>query len=232
MGSRFLTKAEAAKVLGCSVRTIFAKIARGELRPVANGPTVGVLEEDVIAMRDSKRRQEGERVLPFAINRQTLMRLHNEVSVLRHDMNQVLRVLNIRREPLKASNLEITSLYKTATTYADEGWPPQVEETWVNYLLRLTTHHFSQIEAATKDRHPWRPFLRLISTMVLRPYNTELSIQLVSARDSIQTAVAVWFEIKHLPPRQLDAMLSKDGRPSKRLLGVLERRQQKFAAKD
>lgn len=232
MGSRFLTKAEAAQVLGCSVRTIFYKIQRGELRPVPQGPIVGVLEEDVIALRDSKLKTDGERALPFAINRQTLLRHDTEIRVLRRELDQVLRVLNIRREALKLSDLEAVSLYKIATDYSTAGWPPQVEEMWANYFLRLQVSHFSQIESAMKDNHPWRPFLRLVSTMTLRPYNTELALQLSAGREHMQSMVSVWFEIKRISPRQLDAMLLRESRPSKRLLGVLERRQQKLAAKE
>lgn len=232
MGSRFLTKAEAARVLGCSVRTVFYRIQRGELRPYPNGPRVDVLEEDVIAYRDSKRKTDGERALPFAINRQTLLRLDTEVRVLRHELNQVLRVLNIRRDPLRLSDLEASALYKTALGYVTDGWPPQIEEMWANYFLRFSTEHFDQVERITKDHHPWRPFLKLANTMQLRPYNTELSLQLSSGREHMQSMVSVWFEIKRISPRQLDAMLVKDARPSKRLLGVLERRQAKYAAKE
>lgn len=232
MGSRFLTKAEAAQVLGCSVRTVFYKIQRGELRPVPQGPIVGVMEEDVIALRDSKLKRDGERALPFAINRQTMMRHDTEIRVLRRELDQVLRVLNIRREALKVSDLEASMLFRTAAQYATEGWPPQIEETWAGYFLRFQVSHFSQVESITKDRHPWRPVLKLVSTMVLRPYNTELSLQLASGREHIQSMVSVWFEIKRISPRQLDAMLLREAKPNQRLLGILERRQKKYAAKD
>jgi excisionase family DNA binding protein len=231
MGSRLLTKKEAAQVLGCSVRTVFYKIQRGELRPYSNGPMVCVSEEDVIALRDSKKKSDGERALPFAINRQTLLRHDTEIRTLRHELDQVLRVLNIRREPLRVSDIELVSLYKTATQYATEGWPPQIEETWASHFMRFQVHHLQALEGLTKDNHPWRPFLRLASTMALRPYNTELSLQLVSGRESLQSLTTVWFEINRLSPRQLDAMLMKEGKPGKRLLGVIERRQQKLAAK-
>jgi len=232
VGSRFLTKKEAAKVLGCSERTIFYKVQRGELRTVKNGHRVDILEEDVIALRDSQRKSDGEKALPFAINRQTLMRLHTENSILRRDVDQILRVLNIRKDPLRFTDLEITSLYQMANTYASDGWPPHVEETWAGYLQRIDAQHFGQIERMTKDSHPWRPFLRLASTMALRPYNTELSIQLSSAREHMQMMTSVWFEIKQISPRQLDAMLNREARPSKRLLNKLERRQKEYAAKN
>ena len=232
MGSRFLTKREAAQVLGCHVRTVFEKIRRGELRPVPNGKRVDVLEEDVIALRDSKRKFDGERSLPFAINRQTIHRLDTEIRVLRQELNQVLRVMNIRRDPLKVSDLEIVSLYKTAVQYVAEGWPPQVEEAWATYFLRLSIDNFKQLERMTEDHHPWRPFLKLVNTMVLQPYNTELTIQLSSGRDNLQSMASVWFEVKRISPRRLDAMLVKDSRPNKRLLGILERRQAKYAAKN
>lgn len=232
MGSRLLTKKEAAQVLGCSLRTIFYKIQRGELRAVVDGPLVCVEEEDVIALRDMKRKSDGDKTRPFAINAQTLMRHDAEIRVLRQELDQVLRILNVRREPLKVSDLEITSLYKTAEQYASEGWPPQIEEMWASYFLRIQVSHFAQIESMTKDEHPWRPFLRLVKTMVLRPYNTELALQLASGRDHLQGMVTVWFEIRRIPPRRLDAMLRDEGNPNKRLLGVLERRQAKYAAKD
>jgi excisionase family DNA binding protein len=232
VGSRFLTKREAAQVLGCHVRTVFDKIKRGELRPVPNGRRVDVLEEDVIALRDSKRKSDGERALPFAINRQTILRLDTEIRILRHELDQVLRVLNIRREALKLSDLEATSLYQTAAGYVKDGWPPQVEEMWANYFLRFSVDHFRQVERITKDNHPWQPLLKLANTMALRPYNTELSLQLASGREHMQSMASVWFEIKRISPRQLDAMLVRAVKPDKRLLGVLERRQAKYAAKD
>jgi len=68
--------------------------------------------------------------------------------------------------------------------------------------------------------------------MALRPYNTELSIQLSSAREHMQMMTSVWFEIKQISPRQLDAMLNREARPSKRLLNKLERRQKEYAAKN
>lgn len=231
MGSRFLSKGEAAKILGCHVRTVFKLIERGELRPYAQGHLVGVSEEDVIALRDSKLKRVEERRLPFAINRQAMLRLHTEVRVLRQELDQVLRVLNIRREPLVLSDLEAEALYKTAHEYATEGWPPQIEEMWASHFLRLQVTHFNQIQHITKDRHPWRPFMKLASTMVLQPYNTELVIQLSSGREHLQSMVSVWFEVNQFSLRQLDAMFNREAKPNKRLLGILARRQQKLTAK-
>ena len=165
------------------------------------------------------------------MNRETALRHETELRILRRDLDQVLRVLNIRRETLKVSDLEMVHLYKTAQDYAANGWPPQVEETWATYFLRLHTDNFRQIEKQLKETHPWKAFLKLAITMLHKPYNTELSLQFSAGREHIEHMVSVWFEIKSISPRQLDHMLRHETRPSKRLLSSLERRQKKFAAK-
>jgi hypothetical protein len=231
VGSRFLKKPEAAQMLGVHVRTIGVMIVRGALRPVREGRYVGVWEEDVIALRNDREKGDKERVLPFALNRETVLRHEREIRVLRHDMDQVLKVLHLRREELKVSDLEMSHLYKQAKEYAENGWPPQIEETWVGYFLRIRTDNFSQIERTEKEVHPWKPFLKLVSIMLAQPYNTELSLQLSAARDHIMYMTSVWFELKRISPRVLDGMVRRESRPNKRLLGVLCRRQKKLAAK-
>lgn len=214
-----------------SVRTIFNLIDRGALRPVREGKNVGVREDDVIAYRNSRAKSDGERTLPFAINRETMARHDTELRVLRRDVDMILNVLNIRRTHLKMSDLEMVALYNTAKEYGEKGWPPQVEETWAKYFLQMHTDCFLQIERRTKDHHPWRPFHKLARTMQLQPYNTELLLQLAAGREQVEHMAAVWAEIKQIPPIQIDAMLAREAKPSKRLLNSLSKKQKKISAK-
>jgi len=215
-----------------SVRTIFSLIERGALRPVRDGKYVGVLEEDVIAYRNSRAKSDGARTLPFAINRETMARHDTELRILRRDVDQILNVLNIRRSHLKVSDMEMVALYQAAIEYGEKGWPPQIEETWAKYFLQMHTDCFLQLERRTKDRHPWRPFHKLVRTMQLQPYNTELLLQLSAGREHVEHMVAVWAEIKQISPLQIDALLAREAKPSKRLINTLSKKQKKISAKE
>jgi excisionase family DNA binding protein len=228
--SVFLTKEEAAKVLGIHVVTVFRMIARGELRAIRRGRFIGVFEEDVLALQSAKSDNGQDRLAGVSIEPDVLARHQVELHTLRHEVNQLLRLVDARRDTLRGSNLEMIALYRTASDFSERGWSPYAEEVWVHNFLSLSSNNFRQLENATIDPHPWRPFMRLANTMLLRPYNHELREQLCAARDHVEQMVGVWFEMKGLSPRLLGRMLREDASPSQRLLTRLEKGQRRLAA--
>lgn len=225
MGSQnegtFLTKAQAGARLNVTARSVSTYIRQGFLRPVKRGNHVGVLEEDVLALLATWSSSKSR----IPLNSETVERFHAELRTLRREMDTVLRILNVRREPLSLTGPELVALYKTASSYSHQGWPPQAEEAWADYLLKLRPQHFSQIEKITNDKHPWRPFLRLAATMHVQPYNQELLLQLSSARDHLLEMAHIWFDMKSISLRALDRMVREDTKPSKVLLRRLSKAQ-------
>lgn len=149
--------------------------------------------------------------------------LQAQVQTLTMQMATVMRLLNVRYEPLKFTIPEYMNFYQTAEQMSVEGWPPHSEELWSEYFVRLTVEDLEGIELATEDKHPWRPLLRLATTMHLNPYNKQLTEILAAGRTNVQRVAGIWCVLHDESPRTFDLLQERDAAPLKKLLRRLNK---------
>lgn len=213
-----MTVAQAAAVLGVSTRSIYRYAKRGVLRAQCEGRSVLVLEEDLREVK--KGRHEA---LSSSVKKDVVSTLQAQVQTLTMQMATVMRLLNVRYEPLKFTIPEYLNFYQTAQQMSVEGWAPHSEEMWSEYFVRITVEDFEGIEFATEDKHPWRPILRLATTMHLNPYNRHLTDMLAAGRTNVQRVAGVWCVLREESPRTFDLLQERDAAPLKKLLKKLHK---------
>lgn len=218
MGSKYLTVEQAAAILGVSTRSIYRYAKRGVLRAQCQGRSVLVLEED---LREVKKGRHD--ILSSTVKKDIVSTLQAQVQMLTMQMATVMRLLNVRYEPLKFTIPEYMNLYQTAQQMSVEGWSPHSEEMWSEYFVRITVEDFEGIEFATEDKHPWRPILRLATTMHLNPYNKQLTEMLAAGRTNVQRVAGVWCVLRDESPRTFDLLQERDAAPLKKLLRKLHK---------
>lgn len=218
MGSKYMTVAQAAAVLGVSTRSIYRYAKRGVLRAQCEGRSVLVLEED---LREVKKGRHD--ALSSSVKKDIISTLQAQVQTLTMQMSTVMRLLNVRYEPLKFTIPEYLSFYQTAQQLSEDGWSPHAEEMWAEYFVRITVEDLEGIEFATEDKHPWRPILRLATTMHLNPYSKHLTEMFAAGRTNIQRVAGVWCVLREESPRTFDLLQERDAAPLKKLLRKLNK---------
>lgn len=218
-----MTTQQAARYLGVSMRTIYRYTTKGLLEAKCEGRKLFVAEEDVIKLKKGRRD-----MLSNPIQRDILAKLQAEVQTLKTQMATVMRLLNVRYEPLDMTLPECDLFYKAADQYSTEGWPPHIEEQWAEYFVRLKIEDLEKIELAVNDPHPWRPLLRLAATMHINPWNRELTELLGAGRTNVLQVAGIWCTLKGESPRTFDILQERDAKP----LSKLARRMQKAQAEN
>lgn len=216
--SKFISIEEAASRLGKSSRTVYRYATRGLFKTKPDGRHLRVCEDDLNTF------QAGQRdALASPVERDVIMKLQADVQTLKMHLATVMRILNVRYEALALTAPEYDLLHQTASQLSTEGWSPMHEETWSEYLLRMKLEDLEGLERATKDPHPWRPFLRLATTMHLRPFNEELRDMFAAGRSNIHHLAGVWCVLKGDSPRTFDLLEKRDAAPLKKLLRRLQK---------
>lgn len=218
-----MTTQQAARYLGASARTIYRYASKGLIEAKCEGRRLLLNEEDVIKVKKGRRD-----MLSNPVQKDILVKLQAEVQTLKTQMATVMRLLNIRYEPLGMTLPESELFYKAAEQYSTEGWPPHIEEQWAEYFVRLKTEDLEKVELAVNDPHPWRPILRLVATMHLNPWNKELTELLGAGRSNVLQVAGVWCVLKGESPRTFDVLQDRDAKP----LSKLVRRMQKAQAEN
>jgi excisionase family DNA binding protein len=218
MGSKYLTVDQAAAILGVTKRSIYRYVKRGLLKGEYDGHNTVVLEEDLKQIKKGR-----HDALSSPVKRDMVTALQVQVQTLQMQMATVMRILNVRYTPLDLTVPEYLSLYKSAEEMSTQGWSPQHEEIWSEYFVRITVEDMEGIETATGDKHPWRPFLRLVTTMHLSPYNRQLTEMFAAGRSNVQQVAGVWCVIKEESPRTFDILQERDAAPIKKLVRRLQR---------
>lgn len=218
MGSKYITVEQAAVALGVSTRSIYRYAKRGVLRAECEGRSVVVLEED---LREVKKGRHD--TMSSSVKKDIVSTLQAQVQTLTMQMATVMRLLNVRYEPLKFTIPEYLNFYQTAQQLSIEGWSPHSEEMWSEYFVRITVEDFEGIELATEDKHPWRPILRLATTMHLSPYNKHLTEMFAAGRTNVQRLAGVWCVLREESPRAFDLLQERDAAPIKKLLRKLNK---------
>jgi excisionase family DNA binding protein len=214
MGSpKFLTKKQAAQYLGVGVRMIFKYIEKGYLRTEKRGKHVGVFEDEVESLK--KERIEPS---PIPLTARTIALLHIEVKTLRMQVNTLMRLMDVKYEPLELTAPEYQTLYRMADQYWREGWSPHVEEMWADTLVRMKIPDLEKISEVSGDEHPWRPFLNFAKALHMRPYNEGLRDMFAAARNNLEHLTILWGQIKGCPVEEMHLMIKREATPSKRHL--------------
>lgn len=223
MGSpKFITIPQAAALIGCSERSVFRYTKKGILHWKHEGRSTLVSEEDVRTLRKGRHDAAS---MTSTVKRDIVTKLQIEVQTLKTQMATVMRLLNVRHEPLNFTLPEYKLFYQSAEQMSTEGWSPHVEEMWAEYFVRVTVEDLEGIERATEDKHPWRPLLRLVTTMHLNPYDKALTEMLAAGRTNIQHIAGVWCVLREESPRTFDILQERDAAPLKKLVRRMARSQ-------
>lgn len=218
MGSKYMTVEQAASFLGVSNRSIYRYATRGLLETKVDGRHTLVPEDQVRQIRKGR-----HDMLSSPIKRDVVSMLMMEVQTLKMQMATVMKILNVRYEPLKCTIPEYLRLYQTAEQMANDGWSPHEEELWAEYFVRITVEDLEGIEFATEQKHPWIPFLKLATTMHLRHYNAHLTDILAAGRTNMQRVAGMWCVLREESPRVFDILQERDAAPLKKLLRRMQK---------
>jgi excisionase family DNA binding protein len=186
----FVTRAEAANLLGVTERTIFNLLRSGALRRSRQGDRRGVRRSDVLSYRDhggTAKIKKTARVSSV---------LERRVRHLHQDLEVVVELLDVQRQPLGLGADEVLELYRCAEAFASGTWPPGCERSWVGILLRLDISVLAALATKTGDPDPWRPFFRLRAA--LEDATSEATALLLRAAEMHLVRLAVeWSEKTH-----------------------------------
>lgn len=220
MGSKYITVEQAATILGVSSRSIYRYATKGLLQTSFDGRHTFVDETGI--HRIKKGRHD---VLASPLKKDVISMLLIEVQTLKMQMATVMRILNVRYEPLGFTAPEYQRLYQSAEQMANEGWAPQSEEMWAEYFVRITVEDLENIGRVTESKHPWIPLLKLATTMHLSPYNKHLTDMLAAGCTNLQHVAGMWCVLHGESPRVFDVLQERDAAPLKKLVRRLQKSQ-------
>ncbi len=220
--SKWLTIKQASKIVGVCERSIYRYATRGIFQTktelIGKVKTTLILEDDVLNWKRGRRD-----LLSSPLQRDVIQKLLGEVQTLKTQVATCMRILNIRFDPLNFTVPEYEHLYRAAEQLSTQGWSPHEEEMWSEYFVRFRVEDFEKVELATQDKHPWRPFLRLASSMHVSPYNSDLTEVLGAGRTNLQQVAGVWCVLKEESPRTFDILKDRDAVPLKKLMRRMNR---------
>jgi hypothetical protein len=145
--------------------------------------------------------------------------MEREVIQLREEMNTILAILDARRQPLELTDAEAISFYRVAENYAQKGdWPPHIEPSFADYILRVRLKDLAQLEKLTGDKDPWRPLCRLAVALEQHPHDKRLGYQLGAGRSNIEKIAFLWVAERGVSERAFTKMVETETKPLQRLL--------------
>jgi hypothetical protein len=147
-------------------------------------------------------REAGGRV---SVSREEFASLRGQVRRLQATVEVLLRVLDVKDNPLRVTSEYGEKLYVLCLEQVRVGaWSESEIAPWVEVFLRLSEEDLEVIAQATGDRKPWAPFLRLVASMTAwvvgnKDYTTSLSLQavhkeLAEGRRRLRTAAVIYSE--------------------------------------
>jgi DNA-binding transcriptional MerR regulator len=213
MGNSFVYKERAAELAGVCERSLFRYARKGLIKTRREGRRTLFSEEDLLRLKKGRRD-----VLLAPMRRDTITKLISEVQALQMQVSTITRILNIKYDSLDMTLPEYERFYQSAEQYSFEGWPPHVEEMWADYFVRIKVEDLEKIEKLTGDPHPWRPFLKLVSTMHLKSWNKDLMEQLAAGKNNLHQIAGIWAALKEESPRTFDMIAERDSSPNKTIV--------------
>ena len=188
--SEFVSKAEAAKILGVNQRTIYRYILAGRLRMCPHGRHRGVRRSD---LRQLQREREDPQ--PFAINQRLMARIGSQIRITRMELELCKEALNLRWKPLGLTGEQLVERHREAREHA-AACPPERIPGWIEFLARLRHVDLETIEALTNDAQPWVPFFllaaRIEPTMDQEIREPSLKKLLAAGREHVDMLVYAW----------------------------------------
>ena len=211
-----VTTARAAEMLGMSVRNLYRLVRKGLVRRAPLGDSTGVLEEDVLALSRARQELAAEGPGELAVNQATLTMLMARLQALESRVATVLRLMNLDTTPLVLTDPEALAFYRSAVELSETGWSPFVESQWADAFIRMRVDNLEQLERVAEDPHPWRVLHRLCATMMLVPFDRTLVADLSLGKANLFALVGIWCQLKGVGPREMDALVAREGVPGRR----------------
>lgn len=221
MGSqKYITKREASKLLEVSERTVSRYLDKGLVRFEYRGKVAYLCEEDVLRLDKGRKDPIG-----VPLNRDTFERMRVDIEALQAQLAVVLRILNLQHMELTLTSSEYKNLYEGANQLASEGWPPHSEEQWSDMFLRIRIEDLEKIEPLVNDPHPWRTFLRLATSMHLRPWDKNLRDIFAEGKKRLEQVAAMWCVLRGESSKDFDMLTKYHAAPFKPTLRRMKRSQ-------
>lgn len=216
MGSTFayVTIDKAAEFLGVSRRSIYVYIKRGHLRTKKEGIGSTVLREDLLTYKELRARND----LPYPINKMTVGRLDARVQMLEKQLSVVLRMLDLRHEPLGLSASELSGLYVMCEHHVVNQWSPHDEQIWMTTFIRISLEDFEEMAKLVADEHPWRPFYQLVKAMLQSPCDVDNKLQLNAGKANMEKIANVWSNSRGASVRTVAKLVKDDDKAVRRVV--------------
>lgn len=222
MSGKVIDKRRVMALLDICERTVYRLMNSGVLQPVNTGTRLSFDEEEVLRLKQA-------RLNPARFHKDMIGMLLAKIQALESRMSAVTKILNIRNEPLELTGPEYKNLHRMAEHYSAEGWSPHAEEQWADIFLRFRIEDVEQMAQETGDPHPWRPFLKLASTMFGNTYDPGLRDQLSSGKSNVFQVAGLWCTMHGETIKDFDLIVKRDSAPSKKLLKHLKKTQERVA---
>ncbi len=212
----FVTKEEAAQILEKGIRSVYRYIDKGWLATAHRGSLIGTTRQSVYSLKAEMERE----VNPYLIHSKML---EHRLAVAESRISAMMRMLNLRNEPLTLTDPEARSFYEMVDYSARQGWPPHNEETLIDSFMRMRDDNLEQFHQVSGDEHPWRPFLLLAGTMRAALFNRALQTDADLAASHLNVLSLMWCKRKGESVKTFDLLVARDATPLKKLLKHLER---------
>lgn len=229
MGSIFewISMERAADALGVSKRQVYKYIAKGQLTTHKDGGHTLVNRHDVRALIEARKKGVGK-----AVNPMTVARLDAEVQLLRKQVDTLMRLQDIRYEPLDLTAEDLSNLHQMAAHRIQNPWSPYEEKMWCDVFVRIRLEDLEKIAEHTGEEDPWRPFYALAKAMFNHPQDQENKLILSAGKNNLERIGFIWSDkLGMKDARDIDRMVKKDDVAVRRMDRKLERIQQKLAPK-
>lgn len=223
MGSIFewITIPKAADALGVSVRQVYKYIAKGQLTTLKEGKTVSVNRKDVRALIECKKLG-----IPRAVNAMSVARIDAEVQILKKQVETLMRILDIRYEPLELDRDDLVNLHDMALHNLKIPWSPHEEIMWCDVFVRLRVEDLEKIAEKEGYENPWRPFLALSRVMYNHPHDSGNKTILAAGQSNVEKiGFAAAQKLEGLEAKDINHLLKKDSVLVGRMDRKLERQQ-------
>lgn len=225
MGSIFewISIDKAAEALQVSKRQVYKYIAKGQLSALQEGKQRSVSRKDVRALIECKKKG-----ISRVANGMTVARLDAELQLLRKQVDILMRLNDIRYEPLDLDENEMANLHDMARHNLVIPWSPHEEIMWCDVFVRLRLEDLEKISQRENYEDPWRPFLALSKAMFDSPHKSDNKLILSSGKDNVERISFIWAQkLDMKDARQINQMVYKDDILGRRVSRKLERIQQK-----
>jgi excisionase family DNA binding protein len=216
MGSNFayVTIDKAAEHLSVTRRTIYKYIKRGFLRTKKEGKGSVVLKNDVRTLLDLRSKKD----LPYPVNKKTLARMDARIQMLEKQVETMMRILDMRHEPLGLSVSQLNGLYVMAHHHLKNQWSPHEELIWVDTFIRIRFDDFEEMQKMVDDEHPWRPLYQLCKAMLQAPCDPDNKLQLNAGKSNLEKIAQVWTAMRGIDDKKLVKIVKEDDKAVRKVV--------------